>query len=144
MSEQPKLVQTAPERLWLCVSNEAADMGEAFPKDLSEVTWAVGECPVAAGVQYVRADELARLRKMEKSARDAGMLTEDGVLITPGVQVWVPGKRPVDDVLGNGAYVIGNIDHPAARGHLLSAFRVGVGQPYSTREAAEAARKGEA
>lgn len=56
MSEQPKLVQTAPERLWLCVSDDPADTNEPFPNDLSEVTWATDHCPVACGVTYVRAD----------------------------------------------------------------------------------------
>lgn len=59
-------IQTAPQRLYLCVSDEPEDYAAPFPKDLSEVTWAVDHCPVACGVGYIRSDlhnaELTRLR----------------------------------------------------------------------------------
>ena len=47
---------TAPQVLWLCVSDESSDNDLAFPSDPSEVTWAADHCPVACGVRYVRAD----------------------------------------------------------------------------------------
>jgi len=60
------VTQTAPPRLWLCVSDEPTDNASPFPKGLSDVTWAVDHCPVACGVGYIRSDlhnaELTRLR----------------------------------------------------------------------------------
>ncbi len=88
------------------------------------------------------AEQLERLRAIEQAAREAGLLTEDGALIVPGMRVWVPGLKPSNDD-GSGSWVIGSIDHKESvierQGWLLSQFRKHVGNPYSTPEAAEAA-----
>lgn len=74
-----KLIATAPETIWLCVSDDHDHYREPFPKNLDEVTWAVDHCPVCCGVKYVRSDvqarqlrrEVALLRQVERSAKEA-------------------------------------------------------------------------
>lgn len=67
-----KLIATAPETIWLCVSDDPDQYRLPFPKDTGEVTWAGGDCPVCCGVKYVRSDvqsaELTALRKVAEAA----------------------------------------------------------------------------
>lgn len=60
-----KLIATAPETIWLCVSDDPDHYREPFPKNLDEVTWAVDHCPVCCGVKYVRSDVQARQLRRE-------------------------------------------------------------------------------
>jgi hypothetical protein len=95
----------------------------------------------APGWMTIEIAELTRLRKIEADARAAGMLTEDGALIVPGMPVWVPGKWPMNGIDGD-AFIVGtNNGHATVDGWMLSALRSYVGKPYSTRAAAEAAKK---
>ena len=51
-----EMVRTAPERIWLQVSDEPADIDDPFPRPITdEMTWSTGQC-VACEVEYVRAD----------------------------------------------------------------------------------------
>ncbi len=51
----PESTRTAPERIWLCLSDEEGDEAMPFPRETGEVTWAEDQ-PVAVTVEYVRAD----------------------------------------------------------------------------------------
>lgn len=53
-----ELTRTAPERIYLCVSDEEDDVNRPYPEAYAEdeaITWATDQ-PVAATVSYVRAD----------------------------------------------------------------------------------------
>ncbi len=52
-----KLIETAPERIWLQISDEARDNHEMFPCVNGNITWHEGPV-LAAEVGYVRADLL--------------------------------------------------------------------------------------
>lgn len=89
--------------------------------------------------------ELARLRKIEADAKAAGQITADGRLITVGMNCYVD----MGDIIGCGVLSIDFDDEngPGAppvvnlRTEDGDEFAIGVERVYSTREAAEAARK---
>ena len=85
LAQSETVTKTAPPRLWLCVSDEPSDNAAPFPKDLSDVTWAVGHCPVACGVGYVRSDlhnaELTALREAVRVlGREVAFLRQSNLL----------------------------------------------------------------
>jgi hypothetical protein len=52
----PRVQKTAPERIWLTVSDDKHDEREPFPENYGEeICWSV-DAPVAVCVPYVRAD----------------------------------------------------------------------------------------
>lgn len=51
----PFVQSTAPERIWLAVSDSASDADHVFPHDAEEVGWSHDE-PLEVCVPYVRAD----------------------------------------------------------------------------------------
>lgn len=60
------LSDTAPKRIWLCVSDDEDDYELPYPElyaEDAEITWSADQ-PVAVTIEYVRNDlsELARLR----------------------------------------------------------------------------------
>lgn len=64
----PRLIATAPERIYIQVSEEAEAMDEPFPPPCEDITW----CPdsvIAAEVPYVRADlieaQASRIAELE-------------------------------------------------------------------------------
>ena len=65
------LNDTAPKRIWLCVSDEPDDYNTPYPElyaEDAEITWSTDQ-PVAVTVEYVRAD-LSDITKL-RAARDA-------------------------------------------------------------------------
>lgn len=75
-----RAIATAPERIWLCVSDDIEDYRRPFPTDLSEVTWAKDHAPVCCAVKYLRSDtaqshwyeaELTALRAQVAAMREA-------------------------------------------------------------------------
>lgn len=60
-----RLRDTAPARIWLCVSDDKADQSQPFPGDTGEVTWADNPATVC-GVEYVRVDLVGKKEKGER------------------------------------------------------------------------------
>lgn len=50
-----RLTATAPQTIYLCVSDEDHDRDEPFPSNVDDVTWST-DGPVNVTVEYVRAD----------------------------------------------------------------------------------------
>ena len=50
-----KAIETAPERIWIQISDEPEDYDEPFPEPNMEMTWCA-ESIAACEVPYVRAD----------------------------------------------------------------------------------------
>ena len=50
-----KHIETAPERIWLQISENDVDAAFPFPKNAGDVTWCA-DSVVAVEVKYVRAD----------------------------------------------------------------------------------------
>ena len=72
------LNDTAPKRIWLCVSDEQEDHDMPYPElyaEDAEITWSTDQ-PVAVTVEYVRVDlsDIAKLR----AERDALQLSVAG------------------------------------------------------------------
>ena len=62
-----KVTKTAPERIWLQVSDDAAHCREPFPGN-DEATWC-SQSVLACEVEYVRADLAAAALKRAKGRR---------------------------------------------------------------------------
>ena len=67
------LNETAPKRIWLCVSDDESDNDKPYPElyaEDAEITWSTDQ-PVAATVEYVRVDlpEVAKLRAERDALR---------------------------------------------------------------------------
>lgn len=67
------LSDTAPKRIWLCVSDDEDDYELPYPElyaEDAEITWSTDQ-PVAVTIEYVRNDlsEIARLRQDLAAAR---------------------------------------------------------------------------
>jgi hypothetical protein len=61
--QAPLVVSTAPERIWLQVSDEDHHADEPFPKDVGDdITWCQHSV-MACEVEYVRADKIATLER---------------------------------------------------------------------------------
>ena len=78
---QYRHVLTAPEKVWLNVSDERGDVHEPFPVNKDDVTWNDG--PVAAmfvAVPYVRADLVAakdeRIAFLERALEQAAAFAD--------------------------------------------------------------------
>ena len=68
------LTDTAPQRIWLCISDEPDDYNTPYPElyaEDAEITWSTDQ-PVAVTVEYVRVDlsEIAKLRAERDALRD--------------------------------------------------------------------------
>lgn len=50
-----KVTKTAPEKIWIQVSDEASDCREQFPQPSEDMTWC-WDSVLACEVEYVRAD----------------------------------------------------------------------------------------
>ena len=77
----PEVVRSAPERIWLQVSDDGYGMDESFPTTDEGVTWC-RDSVVACEVEYVRADLcLAMIEAAERQelacARALGAIVED-------------------------------------------------------------------
>ena len=51
-----ELIKTAPEKIYLCVSDDESSRDESFPYDCGEVTWSEMQS-VSVTVEYVRSDK---------------------------------------------------------------------------------------
>lgn len=68
------LTDTAPQRIWLCVSDETDDYNTPYPElyaEDAEITWSTDQ-PVAVTVEYVRADlsDITKLRAERDALRE--------------------------------------------------------------------------
>lgn len=67
------LTDTAPKRIWLCVSDDEDDYDLPYPElyaEDAEITWSTDQ-PVAVTIEYVREDlsEIAKLREERDALR---------------------------------------------------------------------------
>ena len=51
-----ELIKTAPEKIYLCVSDDESSRDESFPYDCGEVTWSEMQS-VSVTLEYVRSDK---------------------------------------------------------------------------------------
>ena len=65
MAKLRKLDATAPERIWLQVSDDEEDRDEPFPRD-GEVSWCE-DSVVATEVEYIRADLVKKAKLVRKA-----------------------------------------------------------------------------
>lgn len=105
LAEQPaqgeavaESTRTAPERIWLCLSDEEGDESMPFPRGTGEVTWAE-DAVVHVTVEYLRADLTAppapavpelleACKRLLASSMDYTEWQERGMVLPPPDLLW--------------------------------------------------------
>jgi hypothetical protein len=73
-----RVTKTAPERIWVQVSDDAQDCREPFPEPNEGMTWC-GDSVLACEVEYVRAD-LAAAAIKKATGRKYSITDVDAVI----------------------------------------------------------------
>jgi hypothetical protein len=118
----PFVQQTAPERIWLAVSDNAHDAENCFPDDYAEISWSDDE-PLEVCVPYIRADlshpaapvgvseEMVERAIKEACGYPMPLVGEDEDQSIYLVDVLASAMG--DDTIGNAEELIGEIIHAA-------------------------------